>query len=61
MTVLESNLDVLSAEFTRNRGFNESLIADLRARVAVIASGGSEQARARHVARDRAVPRHEAG
>jgi len=57
MTVLESSLDVLSAEFTRNRGFNESLIADLRARVAVIASGGSEQARARHVARGKLLVR----
>jgi len=57
MTVLESNLDVSSADFVRNRGINATLIADLKARVAAVAQGGGEQARARHVARGKLLVR----
>ncbi len=57
MTVLESNLDVRSADFARNRGINATLIADLKARVAAVAQGGGEQARARHVARGKLLVR----
>jgi len=57
MTVLESNLDVRSADFVRNRGINATLIADLKARVAAVAQGGGEQARARHVARGKLLVR----
>jgi 3-methylcrotonyl-CoA carboxylase beta subunit len=57
MTVLESNLDVRSADYARNRGANEALIADLQARVASVASGGGEQARAKHIARGKLLVR----
>ncbi len=57
MTVIESSLDVCSAEFARNRGMNESLIADLQARVASVASGGGEKARTKHVARGKLLVR----
>ena len=57
MTVLESNLDVSSADFARNREINATLIADLKARVAAVAQGGGEHARARHVARGKLLVR----
>jgi 3-methylcrotonyl-CoA carboxylase beta subunit len=57
MSVLDSLLDVHSAEFGRNREINAALIADLRARVAVVAAGGGEGARAKHVARGKLLPR----
>ena len=57
MSVLDSLLDVHSAEFGRNREVNAALIADLRARVAVVAAGGGAQARAKHVARGKLLPR----
>jgi 3-methylcrotonyl-CoA carboxylase beta subunit len=54
-------LDVQSAEFARNRVANEALIADLRARVAAVAQGGGEQARAKHVARGKLLVRDRIG
>ncbi len=51
MSILESLLDLQSPEFARNQAINAALLADLRARVAAAASGGGEQARARHIAR----------
>ncbi len=57
MTVLESALDLTSADYGRNRGVNAALIADLKARVAAVAEGGGEQARARHVARGKLLVR----
>ena len=57
MSVLDSGLDAQSAEFARNRAANEALIADLKARVAAVAQGGGEQARAKHVARGKLLVR----
>ena len=57
MGVLDSALDAQSAEFARNRAANEALIADLKARVAAVAQGGGEQARAKHVARGKLLVR----
>ena len=57
MSVLDSLLDVHSAEFSRNRDSNAALIADLGKRVAAVAAGGGEQARAKHVARGKLLPR----
>ncbi len=57
MSVLDSVLDVQSAEFARNRAANEVLIVELRARVAAVAQGGGEQSRAKHVARGKLLVR----
>ena len=57
MSVLDSVLDVHSAEFARNRAANEALVADLQARVAAVAQGGGEQARAKHEARGKLLVR----
>ncbi|MEQ1800602.1 MAG: carboxyl transferase domain-containing protein [Gammaproteobacteria bacterium] len=50
-------LDRGSAEFARNRAANEALVAELRARVAAVAEGGGEQARAKHVGRGKLLVR----
>jgi len=57
MSVLESLIDVRSAEFASNRAANEALIADLQARVAGVSGGGGEQARAKHLARGKLLVR----
>ncbi len=57
MSVLDSVLDVHSAEFGRNREINAALIADLKTRVAAVAAGGGEQARAKHVGRGKLLVR----
>ena len=57
MPVIESGLDTRGAEFRANRSSMESLVADLRTRLATAALGGGETARARHVARGKLLPR----
>jgi len=57
MSVLESVIDVRSAEFASNRASNEALVADLKARVAEASGGGGEAARAKHVARGKMLVR----
>ncbi len=57
MSVLDTLLDVRSAEFAANRARNEALIADLRARVAVVSAGGGERACAKHLARGKLLVR----
>jgi 3-methylcrotonyl-CoA carboxylase beta subunit len=55
--VLVTRLDVRGTTFLENSAFQRSLIADLRRRVGLAALGGSELARARHVARGKFLPR----
>ena len=57
MTMIDSLLDHRSAEFQANRSAMELLVADLRAKLAAVAMGGGEKARARHVARGKLLPR----
>jgi len=57
MSLLESAIDVRSAEFAGNRAVHEALVADLKARVAEASGGGGEQARAKHVARGKLLVR----
>ncbi len=57
MPTIESALGPRSAEFQANRPAMESLVADLRARLAAAALGGGEAARARHLARGKLLPR----
>jgi 3-methylcrotonyl-CoA carboxylase beta subunit len=55
--VLRSQLNVRSAEFRANAARTRGLVADLAAKVARIALGGDEEARARHLARGKLLPR----
>jgi len=57
MAIIESALDPRGEEFQANRRAMESLVADLRTRLATAAQGGGDTARARHVARGKLLPR----
>ena len=57
MTRLSSRIDRSSEAFRVNDAHNRRLATELRARVAQAALGGSESARARHVARGKLLPR----
>jgi 3-methylcrotonyl-CoA carboxylase beta subunit len=57
MPAIDSGLDPRSADYRANRSAMESLVADLRARLAAAALGGGETARARHVSRGKLLPR----
>ncbi|MCH7555612.1 MAG: methylcrotonoyl-CoA carboxylase, partial [Proteobacteria bacterium] len=57
MTVLESSIDTGGAEFAANAEAMAALVADLRAKVAVIETGGGEAARERHKGRGKMLPR----
>jgi len=51
MAVIESNIDPRSDAFRVNGETMESLVSELRAKVAEISTGGGESARERHIAR----------
>ncbi len=57
MPIIETQIDTRDANFARNRDALAGLVADLRARVAVIEQGGDEEARARHAGRGKLLPR----
>jgi 3-methylcrotonyl-CoA carboxylase beta subunit len=57
MPIIETQLDTRDANFARNRDALAGLVADLRARVAVIEQGGDKEARARHTGRGKLLPR----
>src|SRR4051812_11387640 len=57
MAVLDSQIDVRSAEFRANDAALRAAVADLKATHARIAEGGGEAARQRHVARGKLLPR----
>ncbi|MCX7902250.1 MAG: methylcrotonoyl-CoA carboxylase, partial [Burkholderiaceae bacterium] len=57
MPVLETRVDPRSDEFRAHREQMGALVADLKAKVAQVAAGGGEEARARHVARGKLLPR----
>ena len=57
MPVIESRVDARSAEFQDNAAQLRALVADLDAQLERVALGGGEKARARHVARDKLLPR----
>src|SRR5690606_21779651 len=56
-SVLTSAVDPSSPAFRANAEANRALVADLRRRLAAAAAGGPEQARRRHVARGKLLPR----
>jgi 3-methylcrotonyl-CoA carboxylase beta subunit len=57
VTRLASRIDTGSAEYRDNAAHMSSLVAELRRRQALAALGGGEEARARHVARGKLLPR----
>jgi len=57
MTRIASRVDAGSAEFRDNAAHMTGLVEDLRGRQARAALGGGEEARARHVARGKLLPR----
>ncbi len=57
MTVLRSKLDPRGEEFRANAVIMRDLVADLRAKTATVARGGSEDARQKHLARGKLLAR----
>ena len=57
MSVIQSKLSPNGAEFQANAAAMQSIVDDLKAKLAVIAQGGSASARAKHVARGKLLPR----
>ncbi len=57
MTILPTLIDRGAAAFAANAAHNGALVAELHAKVAVTARGGSDASRDRHVARGKLLPR----
>src|SRR5215813_3501124 len=57
MPVISSKLDARSAAYQVSAGMMQRLVADLRDKVAIVAQGGGEAARAKHLARGKLLPR----
>ena len=57
MTVLSSHIDTRSEDFAVNATAMGNLVADLREKTAVVERGGGEEARKRHLARGKLLPR----
>ena len=57
MPVLASNLSPRSEDFKANAAAMRALVDDLNARLAQVALGGGEAARAKHTARGKLLPR----
>jgi 3-methylcrotonyl-CoA carboxylase beta subunit len=55
--VLTSKLNPRSEDFRRSEALMQALVADLNAKLAQIAQGGGEAARAKHTARGKLLPR----
>jgi len=57
MPLIESRIDARSAEFQDNAAALRAVVADLDAQLERVALGGGDKARAKHVARDKLLPR----
>ncbi len=57
MNVLKTAVAPQSRNFAANKAAMQALVADLRGKTALIAQGGGEKARARHIARGKLLPR----
>src|SRR3712207_5365571 len=57
MATIKSALDVRGEEFRANAAAMRALVADLRDKAAEVARGGSDEARARHLARGKLLAR----
>jgi 3-methylcrotonyl-CoA carboxylase beta subunit len=61
MSIIQSKINVRSAEFRANAQAMETIVADLRDKAAQVALGGGESARAKHLARGKLLPRDRVG
>jgi 3-methylcrotonyl-CoA carboxylase beta subunit len=59
--MIASSVDTASEEFARNTAAMAALVADLREKLEAAMQGGSEEARARHVARGKLLARERIG
>ncbi len=57
MTVIESRLNPRGEDFEANAAAMQALVADLKQKLALMAAGGGEAARAKHIARGKLLPR----
>ena len=57
MTIIESKLNTRSEDFKTNAAAMQKIVDDLREKIATIAQGGGEDARKKHVARGKLLPR----
>lgn len=57
MPVISTQIQTRSADYAANAQAMRALIDDLHARLAQTARGGSDEARAKHVARGKLLPR----
>ena len=57
MTVLLTSIDRRSETFAANAAAMRALVEDLRSKVATIETGGTEEARRRHLGRGKLLPR----
>ncbi|EHP37630.1 carboxyltransferase, partial [Cupriavidus basilensis OR16] len=57
MPTLETKLNARSESFRANADAMQSLVADLKAKIAKLAEGGGEEARAKHLGRGKLLPR----
>ncbi len=57
MTILQTQLNPRSADFTTNAQAMRALVADLQMQLAKVEQGGGEAARAKHTARGKLLPR----
>src|SRR5260221_14593701 len=57
MAILESKLNTTSKEFRASVVAMQALVDDLRTKVAELAQGGGEEARRKHLARGKLLPR----
>ena len=57
MAILESSISTRSDEFRANAEAMETVVADLREKIALVSRGGGEAARQKHVARGKLLPR----
>jgi 3-methylcrotonyl-CoA carboxylase beta subunit len=61
MTLLQSKIDAKSRDFARNAAQMKGLVEDLRGKLETVMHGGSEDARAKHTARGKLLPRQRVG
>jgi 3-methylcrotonyl-CoA carboxylase beta subunit len=57
MPIIESKINTRSADFEANAQALQTLVADLREKLTMLAAGGGEAARAKHTARGKLLPR----
>ncbi len=57
MTIIKSQINTRSADFKANVAAMEGIVADLREKTEIVSRGGPEEARQKHLARGKLLPR----